>query len=627
MGWVERSASCLVTSQLDDVRDEGCRYARRGRNSLRGCRWFRILSNDTGIRRRILVVFGAIIVVCAAALAVGLYFGLRPDDETTTSLDPPDPTSPLPPSDSELGIYWNAAVATNGDILMKNGSAVEAAIAALFCEGVVCLQSMGLGGGFLMTIYKRDTGEVQTLNAREVAPKAATETMFNGNSTLSTVGGLSVAVPGELMGYWEAYEKYKSGNVEWRELVQPTIDLCREGIIVTPYLARLLEQKEEDIKRSVTLSEILINNDTKSVWKEGDKYKRLKLAETLELIRDFGASVLYNGTLTESFVKDIQDLGGIITEEDMNEYQVRWTAPVTAHLANNITMYSVPPPGSGVILALILNILNGMVPHENNVTTYQRITEAFKYGFGKRTQLGDPDFVDISKLLTQLTSKDYAEAVRKNISDYVTWQDPKHYGAEVMVPDDHGTAQISVLAPNGDAVSVTSTINIYFGAMVQSTSTGIILNDEMDDFSAPNITSYYDIPPSPNNYIEPKKRPLSSMVPSIFIDGNGDVQLVTGAAGGTKITTATALVAMHVLWFNRNIKEAIDAPRFHHQLFPMHLQYEYGVLQQIIHGLQEIGHDTERLETAGSTVTGIARKGGRIYASMDFRRGGITAGF
>jgi len=587
------------------------------------------------IRRRTLVVFGAIIVVCAAALAVGLYFGLRPDNGTGTTTDPPDPTGPLPPSESELGVYWNAAVATNGypcaiigrDILMKNGSAVEAAIAALFCEGVVCVQSMGLGGGFLMTIYKRDNGSVETLNAREVAPKAANKTMFNGNSTLSTVGGLSVAVPGELMGYWEAYKKYKSGNIEWRELVQPTIDLCREGITVTPYLAKLLKQKEEDIKQSVTLSEILINKETNSVWKEGDKYKRLKLAETLELIRDSDASVLYNGALTESFVKDIQDLGGIVTKEDMNEYQVNWTAPVTAKLANNITLYSVPPPGSGVILALILNILNDMVPHENDVTTYQRITEAFKYGYGKRTQLGDPHFVDISELIKQLTSKDYAEDVRKNISDSRTWQDATHYGAEVVVPDDHGTAQISVLAPNGDAVSVTSTINLYFGAMVVSTSTGIILNDEMDDFSAPNITSAYDIPPSPNNYIEPKKRPLSSMSPSIFVDGNGDVQLVTGAAGGTKITTATALVAMHVLWFNRNIKEAIDAPRFHHQLFPMHFQYEYGVLQQIIQGLQKIGHETERLESAGSTVTGIARRGGKIYANADFRRGGITAGF
>lgn len=587
------------------------------------------------IRRCTLLVIGATLVIFAVTV-VGMYLGLHSNDETPeSSLNPPDPTSPIPPSDSELGIYWNAAVATNGypcaiigrDILMKNGSAVEAAIATLFCEGVVCVQSMGLGGGFLMTVYKRDTGEVRTLNAREVAPKAANETMFNGNSTLSTVGGLSVAVPGELMGYWEAYKEYKSGNVEWGELVQPTIDLCREGITVTPYLANILKENEEDIKKSATLSEILVNSETNSVWKAGDKYKRLKLAKTLELIRDSGASVLYNGSLTESFVKDIKDLGGIITEEDMNEYQVTWAAPVTANLINNVTMYSVPPPGSGVLLALILNILNGIVPHENNITTYQRITEAFKYGFGKRTQLGDPEFVDINELLKQLTSKDYAEAIRRNISDYITWQDPQHYGAEVIMPEDHGTAHISVLAPNGDAVSATSTINLYFGAKIRSVSTGIILNDEMDDFSAPNISNYYNIPPSPNNYIEPKKRPLSSMVPSIFVDGNGDVELVTGAAGGTKITTSTALVAMQNLWFNKNIKEAIDAPRFHHQLFPMRLQYEYGVLQQIIQGLQKIGHETERLISAGSAVTGIARKGGKIYANTDFRRGGITAGF
>ncbi|XP_069703106.1 scoloptoxin SSD14-like isoform X2 [Periplaneta americana] len=586
----------------------------------------------TGISRKTVVFVGVVAIICAVAIGLGLYFGLRDNDESSGRQEPYSPPS-VP--DSELGVYWNAAVATNGypcaiigrDILMKNGSAVEATIATLFCEGVVCLQSMGLGGGFLMTIYKRDTGRAEVLNARETAPIAANKTMFKGNSTLSMFGGLSVAVPGELLGYWEAYQRYKSGNVEWSELVQPTIDLCREGITVSAYLESKLKESEEDIKRSPTLSEILINPATKTVWKEGDKFKRLKLADTLEIIRDGGASVLYNGTLTDRFVKDIQDLGGIITIEDMNEYRVKWSEPIEATLTNNIKMYTVPPPGSGALLALALNILEDVMPAKDNVTTYQRITEAFKYTYGKRTQLGDPDFVPISQLIKQITSEAYAAEIRKNLSDCTTWQNASHYGGDFVFSEDHGTAHISVLAPNGDAVSVTSTVNQLFGSMARSLSTGIILNDEMDDFSAPNITNGFGLPPSPSNYIEPGKRPMSSMVPAIFVDGDGEVQLVTGGSGGTKITSATALVVMEVLWFNKNIKEAIDAPRVHHQLFPMSFQYEDRIPQDVVEGMKNIGHVTQLMKSTGSSVTGIARKGQKIYANSDFRRGGMTAGF
>ncbi|KAJ9582225.1 hypothetical protein L9F63_003435, partial [Diploptera punctata] len=401
-------------------------------------------------KKRSLIIIGIMAIICIAAIAIGLYFHLARTEEE---------------------VYTHAAITTNGypcadigrDILKRKGSAVEAAIAALFCDGVVCLQSMGLGGGFLMTIYEKNNNKVITLNAREKAPKNANETMFNGNKTLAEKGGLAVAVPGELKGYWEAYNRYKSGNVEWADLIQPTIDLCRKGITVTAYFARFLKLKEEDIKNSPTLSEILIDKKTNSVWKKGDVFKRLKLADTLEIIKMEKADALYNGSLTDNFINDIKELGGIITKEDLAEYSPEWTAPVVTQLKDNITLYTAPLPGSGILLTFMLNILDGFIPTKNTITNFQRIIETFKYGYGQRTHFGDPKFVDsktISELIQQLTSKSYAESVRQKISDNRTSQDPAYYGAEVVMPEDHGTAHITVLAPNGDAVSVTSTINL-----------------------------------------------------------------------------------------------------------------------------------------------------------------------
>lgn len=579
-----------------------------------------------GKKKLLMICCAILIVVVIVGVSLGLGLNKGGSD---------DPITPLPPSSSKLGIYSKAAVATNGapcadigkDILMKNGSAVDAAIAALFCEGVTCLQSMGLGGGFFMTIYERETRKAVTLDARETAPEDATEDMYHGNATLSKYGAYSMAVPGELRGYWEAHKRF--GRLPWKDLVMPTVDLCRRGSPVNGYLARLLRMKEDKIKESPTMSAILINPESGRTWQEGDVIKRLALAKTLEVIAEEGGDALYNGTLVKPFVDDIRKLGGIITMEDMANYQPKWDEPIQSKLTNgNVTMYSGPPPGSGVLVTFAMNILDGLLPAQNDLISYQRIAETFKYMYGRRTELGDPAYTDITELVKNLTSKQYAKSIRRELSDKRTWQDPEHYGAVYSQPDDHGTAHISVVSPDGDAVSVTSTVNLLLGAMVRSESTGIILNDEMDDFSAPNITNAFGIPPSPANYIKPGKRPLSSMCPVIFVDNaTGNVRLVIGASGGSKITSATTLVSIFNLWFNQTIKEAIDASRLHHQLFPMKLEYEYGILKPNVEGLKKIGHKVEQLSYAGSTLTAIAYDGKTLTANSDYRRQGVIAGF
>lgn len=259
-------------------------------------------------------------------------------------------------------------------------------------------QSMGLGGGFLMTIYTKETGKIETLNAREVAPMDAYRDMFVGNASLSSKSGLSIAVPGELKGYWEAHQKY--GVLDWAEIVQPTIDLCRNGHLVTPFLAKMFAKRKTQLLNSESLREVFIDPETNDTYKEGQYVKRLKLAETLQVIAQEGADAVYNGNLTSVLVDDIQANGGIIKIEDFQNYKVEWSEPISIKLPSDRILYSVPPPGSGAILGLILNIVKDYLDTNNlrNITNWQRIVESFKHAYGRRTHLGDPNFVNITEV-------------------------------------------------------------------------------------------------------------------------------------------------------------------------------------------------------------------------------------
>lgn len=277
----------------------------------------------------------------------------------------------------------------HSNILRKNGTAADAAIATLFCEGISCPQSMGLGGGFFLTIYTKETGKTESLMARETAPKAAHQDMFVGADTVS--GAKAIAVPGELKGYWELHQKY--GRLPWSELVQPSIELCRNGHVVTGYLFRILTTRQELIKSIPSLAEIYVNPITGNVWEQGDIIRRPKLAETLEIISREGADTLYNnGTIAQLLMHDLQELGSIITYADLLEYKVRWQQPEISKLLDNQTMYTSPLPGSGILVTYMMNILDGFLP-DKSVTAFHRITEAFKFAYAKRSELGDATFL------------------------------------------------------------------------------------------------------------------------------------------------------------------------------------------------------------------------------------------
>jgi len=410
--------------------------------------------------------------------------------------------------------------------------------------------------------------------------------MFVNNSVASSKGGLSIAVPGEVKGLYEAWKKF--GRLPWADLVQPTIDLCIEGFHVEKELSKRISEYNDTIRNDTNLAELFVKDDG-SLITEGDLLINVKLGNTFKRIAE-DPMAFYNGSLAQEIVDDIKEYGGIVTLEDLAAYNSTFKEPLKVVLSNgNYTLYNPPPPSSGAVMSFIIGILDGYNFNSSDIRdrqtlSYHRIIEAFKFAYAKRSELGDEDFVNVTELIGNLTSPEYASEIRQKIDDNVT-HDVMYYEPTFDYVLDQGTIHLNVLAADGSAVALSGTINLYFGSTVRGNRTGIIFNDEMDDFSTPGTKNSFGVPASPSNYIESGKMPMSSMCPTLVFDANDEVVFLSGAAGGTRITTATAFVLANSLWFNRTLNEATDTPRVHHQLVPNYFSYEPNIDQDVLNGL------------------------------------------
>jgi gamma-glutamyltranspeptidase/glutathione hydrolase len=525
------------------------------------------------------------------------------------------------------------------DVLERGGNAVDAAVAVGYAMAVVYPAAGNLGGGGFMTIQLAD-GRRTFLDFREKAPLAATPNMYldsTGNVIrgATTTGHLAVGVPGTVAGLEYAREKY--GTRSRSALIAPAISFAKRGFVLDQGDIALFATANADFKDDAATAAIFLNKG--QPFKAGERLVQKDLAKTLIQIAQSGPGAFYQGPIADAIAASSAAGKGIITKADLQQYKVRELAPVECDYRGYRIVSAPPPSSGGAVICEILNILEGYPLKDLGFRSAQAVhyqIEAMRHAYVDRNSyLGDPEFV--KNPLDRLLDKDYAKKLRAAI-------DPAKAGVsrelKAGVPPHEGinTTHYSIVDNQGNAVAVTYTLNELFGARVIAANTGILLNDEMDDFTVkPGVPNLYGLVQGQANSISPGKRPLSSMSPTI-ISRDGKPFMVIGAAGGSRIITVIVHCILNVIDYGMNIQEAIDAPRFHQQWLPDTTNVDAFALspdtRKILiamgHRLgdsQPAGHATGILVGAPS-LSGKPRGNERFYGANDSRRGtGLALGY
>ncbi|HEX6142238.1 MAG TPA: gamma-glutamyltransferase [Geminicoccaceae bacterium] len=516
-------------------------------------------------------------------------------------------------------------------VLEDGGNAVDAAATIAFALAVTLPRAGNIGGGGFMLVHDAESGETVAIDYRERSGENAFRDMYlneagEADEQKSRYSGLAVGVPGTVAGMAAALEKY--GTISLAEAIRPAIELAENGITVDEDLADSLLALEERLKAWPS-SEKIFFKEGGDPYEPGDTLVQKDLAESLRLIAEQGPAAFYEGPIAEKIVAAVEAEDGHLTLDDFKSYEVKMREPVTGDY-RGYTIASMPPPSSGgTHIIQILNTVEGDPVKEmgqNSAATIHLMAEAMKHAYADRSEyLGDPDFVDVP--VDALTSKDYAKELRGKIDMARAAPAAEIKPAEDLAAyESTETTHFSVVDKDGNAVSNTYTINFSYGTGLVAEGTGILLNNELDDFSAkPGVPNAYGLIGGDANAVEPNKRPLSSMSPTIVLQ-DGRPFLVTGSPGGSRIITTTLQVIMNVIDHEMNIAEATFAPRVHHQWLPDELRVEQGLSPDTLELLREKGHEISVDEAMGSTQSIVVREEG-LYGYSDPRRAGaLTAG-
>ncbi|WP_412523251.1 gamma-glutamyltransferase [Shewanella chilikensis] len=517
------------------------------------------------------------------------------------------------------------------DILKQGGNAVDAAVAVGYALAVTLPRAGNIGGGGFMLVHLAKENKTIAIDYREMAPSRAHRDIFlddkgNAVNKLSREHGLAVGVPGTVMGMELALSKY--GTMKREQVIAPAIKLAREGISVTSDLANSLDGVKRRISQWPSSAAIFYKADGSS-FVPGEIIKQPELAHSLELIAKQGNKGFYQGETAEKLVSAIQAAGGIMTLEDLNNYQAIERQPVRGHY-RGYEVVSMPPPSSGGIHIIeILNILEQYPIHDlghNTAATLHLMAEAMRRAYADRSEyLGDPDFYPVP--VKALLSPDYAKTLAKSIDSKHATPSSQVKPGKLAPYESDQTTHYSVVDKWGNAVSNTYTLNFSYGSGLVADGTGILLNNEMDDFSAkPGTPNGYGLVGGEANSVQGNKRPLSSMSPTMIMK-DGQPFLVTGSPGGARIITTVLQIIMNVIDHDLNIAEASFAPRMHHQWLPDEIRVERSLNGDTIALLEAMGHQVKVKSSMGSTQSIMVTEEGKFGASDPRRAGSEAAGY
>jgi gamma-glutamyltranspeptidase/glutathione hydrolase len=539
-------------------------------------------------------------------------------------------------------VVSDAPLATAAGVaeLARGGNAIDAAVAVAFVLAVVYPEAGNLGGGGFAVVRDRQ-GQRAALDFRETAPARAHRDMYRqpaGPSLASAAGAaakaapaaskeghLSCGVPGSVAGLWALHQRF--GSRPWGELLEPAVGFARDGFAVDARLARSIADAAGKLERFEASRRLLLPRGQPPA--DGDRLVNPDLALLLDVIAERGPAGFYVGPTAQRIVEEMERGGGIMSLADLESYRPRWRAPIEFEYGGH-TLVSMPPPSSGgIALALIANILRGQALAEQGYHSPEHLhwlAEAMRRAFADRNALlGDPDFVSVP--LAPLLSPEYGAERRRSVTARAT--PSSEIGPGLPKPEGEHTTHVAVVDADGAAVSLTTTINDFYGSGVTVTGAGFLLNDEMDDFTTePGVPNLFGLVQGEANAIAPGKRMLSSMAPTLVLDASGAVRAVAGARGGPRIISATWQVISNVVDFGMNALAAVNAPRLHQQWLPDELLLEQGGFSpEQTASLERRGHRLRFVpDLASSPVIVRDAAAGEWTGAADPRRGGVAAG-
>lgn len=507
-------------------------------------------------------------------------------------------------------------------ILNQGGNAYDAAIAVGFTLAVVLPRAGNIGGGGFMVMHDSITNQNYSIDFREMAPaKSFTNMYLNedgsfNDSKLSTFGYLASGVPGTVAGFWEVHQKF--GSLNWELLLEDAIYYAENGFEITPYMGDMLSKYKEKLSYFEPTNKIFMKHNPDFT---GKTLLQKDLANTLKLIATKGKDGFYKGKIAKQIANQMHKNGGLITEDDLINYKPQWRKPLISHYRDNKIITMGPPSSGGVHIIQMLNILENYDLQEigHNTTDYiNLLVEVMKYAYADRSRhLGDPDFFDVP--ISEITNKNYAKSIKNKIKIGESTPSSKILPGSFDDNESIETTHFSVADKNGNVVSSTYTLNSTFGSGVTIEGTGILMNNEMDDFSAaPGIPNQFGLLGAEANEIQPKKRPLSSMTPTIVMRDN-ELFFTTGSPGGSRIISAVLQSILNIVDFEMNLEEANKSKRIHHQWQPDILQIEFSLDDGIKQKLLNLNYKVEVIDPATCLQT-IMFKDKKYFGYGDFRR-------